>query len=158
MVNTLDAAAMQQALASHASALGVFDSVALHEPRQRPNGQMHVALWLNTITPIPASGLDAVSVRLEWLLRMYTPGEQEPQDEIDATVLTATDRLVSSLCSDFDLDDHLTDGVVRMIDVLGAHGPGLASQAGWARWSDGTSRVVTVTIPVIVNDVWQEAN
>lgn len=157
-VNTLDAEAMQQALASHAMKLGQFDSqVGMHEPRMRPTSDLHAALWLNGITPIRASGLSTVSARVEWLFRMYTNGEQEPQDEIDAKVLTATDRFMSSLCSDFDLDDHLTDGLVRMIDVLGAHGQGLNAAAGWARWSDGMSRVVTITIPVICNDVWSEA-
>lgn len=157
-VNTLDAKAMQQALASHAAKLGQFDSpVGLHEPRMRPTSDLHAALWLNSITPIRASGLNTVSARVEWLLRMYTSGEQEPQDEIDAKVLTATDRLMSSLCGDFDLDDHLTEGVVRMIDIFGAYGQGLNAAAGWARWSDGMSRVTTITIPVIVNDLWQEA-
>jgi hypothetical protein len=157
-VNTLNAKAMQQALASHAAKQGQFDSpVGLHEPRQRPASDLHAALWLNTITPIRASGLSVVSARIEWLFRIYTPGEQEPQDDIDATVLTATDRLFASLCGDFDLDDHLTDGLVRMIDIFGAHGTGLNATSGWARWSDGMSRIVTITIPVIVNDVWQEA-
>jgi len=157
-VNTLDAKAMQQALASHAMKLGQLDSpISLHEPRMRPTSDLHAALWLNGITPIRASGLNTVSARVEWLFRMYTGGEQEPQDEIDVKVLTATDRFLSSLCGDFDLDDHLTDGLVRMIDIFGAYGQGLNAAAGWARWSDGMSRVVTITIPVIVNDVWQEA-
>lgn len=157
-VNTLYAKAMQLALASHAMLLGQFDSpVGRHEPRMRPTSDLYAALWLNSITPIRASGLSVVSARVEWLFRMYTGGEQEPQDEIDAKVLTATDRFMSSLCGDFDLDDHLPDGLVRMIDIFGAYGTGLNAAAGWARWSDGTSRVVTITIPVIVNDVWQEA-
>lgn len=157
-VNTLDAKAMQQALASHAAKLAQFDSqIGLHEPRVRPTSDLHAALWLNGITPIRASGLNTVSARVEWLFRMYTSGEQEPQDEIDAKVLTATDRFVSSLCGDFDLDDQLTDGLVRMIDIFGGYGIGLNAAAGWARWSDGVSRVVTITIPVIVNDVWSEA-
>lgn len=157
-VNTLDAKAMQQALASHAMKLGQFKApISLHEPRVRPASELHAALWLNGITPIRASGLSTVSARVEWLFRMYTPGEQEPQDEIDAKVLTATDRFLSSLCGDFDLDDLLSDDLVRMIDILGAYGTGLNAAAGWARWSDGQSRVVTITIPVIVNDLWQEA-
>lgn len=157
-VNTLDAKAMQQALASHAMKLAQFDSpVGLHEPRVRPASDLHAALWLNGITPIRASGLSTVSARVEWLFRMYTPGEQEPQDDVDAKVLTAADRFMSSLCGDFDLDDHLTDGLVRMIDIFGAYGTGLNAAAGWARWSDGMTRVVTITIPVIVNNVWQEA-
>ena len=157
-VNTLDAKAMQQALASHAAKLGQFDSaIGLHEPRMRPTSDLHAALWLNGITPIRASGLSTVSARVEWLFRMYTGGEQEPQDEIDVKVLTATDRLMSSLCGDLDLDDHLTDGLVREIDIFGAYGTGLNATAGWAHWSDGKSRVVTITIPVVVNDVWSEA-
>jgi hypothetical protein len=157
-VNELGAKAMQQALASHAAKLAQFDSpIGLHEPRMRPTSDLHAALWFNGITPIRASGLNTVSARVEWLFRMYTGGEQEPQDEIDAKVLTATDRFMSSLCGDFDLDDHLTDGLVRMIDIFGGYGTGLNATAGWARWSDGMSRVVTITIPVIVNDVWSEA-
>ncbi|GHH57726.1 DUF4082 domain-containing protein [Lentzea cavernae] len=154
--NRLNTKAMQQALASHAMVLGNFKTVSLHEPRVRPAEPLHVALWWSTITPIDASGLAVTSARVEWLLRMYTPGEQEPQDEMDAIIGDATDRLIGSLARDFDLDDHVVDGLVRMIDIRGAHGARLNAVAGWARWSDGMSRVVTVTIPVIVNDVWQE--
>lgn len=157
-VNTLPAKAIQQALASHAMSLGQFDSlVGMHEPRMRPTSDLHAALWLNGVTPIRTSGLNVVSVRMELLFRLYAPGEQEPQDDMDAVLLTAADRFMASLCGDFDLDDHVASGLVRMIDIFGAYGQGLTAAAGWARWSDGMSRVVTITIPVICNDVWSEA-
>ncbi|UVS81845.1 hypothetical protein [Actinokineospora sp. UTMC 2448] len=143
------------AVVSHAESLGAFERVNGFEPGAPPGPGLHAAVWVQDITPVPrASGLAATSVRLELALRTYSRVEVEPPDEVDPTMTRAIGQLMTALTADFDLG-----GTVRNVDVLGAHGPALGAQAGYSRFpaSGELYRVMTLTIPVIINDVFPQS-
>ena len=97
------------------------------------------------------SGLDATTVRAVFTVRIYMNMIQEPQDEIDINILDATDKLMEAYTGDFTLG-----GAVRNIDLLGAGGPGLSANAGYIEIDKRIYRAMTITVPVVVNDVWSQ--
>ena len=150
-VTPLDFPAIRDALISHAQKTGRFDTVAKHEPFSKPGG-VHAALWVDKLTAVPpASGLNTVTVRLVCLCRIYLGAETQPYDEVDAKGLAAADRLLAAWAGDFTLG-----GRIRNVDLKGAYGIPLDSQAGYQRIGDTQFRVFTITVPLIINDVWEE--
>lgn len=141
------------ALQSHALTLGLFERVNLHEPKNAPGRGLTAALWVQRIGPVPAgSGLQETTGIVTFTLRIYSDMLQEPQDAIDPNVLTATDVLMTAYSAAFTLD-----GLVRNIDLLGAHSPnGLSAQAGYLDVGGRKYRVMDLTIPCIVNDLWEQ--
>jgi len=150
----LDFPTIRNALVSRAQQTGRFTGgVAKHEPTSKPNG-VHAALWLDTLTPVPeASGLASVTVRLAFLCRVYLSAASEPYDDIDAKGLAAADRALAAWAGDFSLG-----GTARNVDIKGRHGVGLSGQGGYQKIGDTLYRVFTITVPVIVNDVWEEVS
>ena len=151
---SLDASAIVDAVASHAMASGLFDRVNLHEPKNAPGGGLTAAVWADTMGPIPAaSGLASTSGRVVLKVRTYTNMMSEPQDAIDPAMLRAVDILLTAYSGDFTLG-----GLVRNIDLLGAHGTGLSAQAGYINVSGQMMRVYDITLPIVANALWtQEA-
>lgn len=138
---------------SHAMALGLFEQVNTSEPKNAPGNGLTAAVWADRIEPVaPASGLAATSARIVFNLRIYSSMTQQPQDAIDPNIVTALDTLMGAYSGDFDLG-----GTIRNVDLLGAHGVGLSAQAGYINQDNKLFRVMTVTVPVIVNDVWSQS-
>lgn len=150
----LDLLSYRAAALSHAQALGLFEQVIGHEPVSAPGSGLTYAMWVGPVKPVPArSGLDAVSARLELRGRVFLPADTEPMDDVDVTVTGAVSALMGAYCGDFTLG-----GTVAEIDLLGAYGTPLSSDPGYTSFGGGTTyRVATLTIPLIVNDAWQEA-
>lgn len=148
---TLNAGSILDTLVSHAMELGVFERVNTHEPKNAPGHGMTVALWCNAIDPIQSSGLDSTSARLTFNLRIYQSMLSEPQDAIDPNVIDATDQLMTAYSGDFDLG-----GDARHVDLLGAYGKPLSALAGYIAQSDKIYRIMDITIPVVINDVWEQ--
>jgi hypothetical protein len=71
---------------------------------------------------------------------------------VDLAVTGAVDQLMGAYSGDFEFG-----GNVRNVDILGAHGTGLGAVFGYARFDSTTYRVATLTVPLIINDVWTEA-
>jgi hypothetical protein len=151
---SLGASAIVNAVISHAMASGLFDRVSGHEPKNAPGSGLTAAVWADTIGPVPAaSGLASTSGRVVLKVRLYTNMLQDPQDAIDPAMLTAVDILMTAYSGDFTLG-----GLVRNIDLLGAHGTGLSAQAGYLNVSGQMMRVYDITLPIVANDLWiQEA-
>lgn len=150
---SLDASALFEAVRSHALATGLFDRVNTHEPANAPGNGVTAAIAFMRLGPVAAaSGLDVASARLELAVRVYNPELQMPYDDIDPAVLNAASILIGVYAGDFTLD-----GIARDVDIFGAHGAGLDSRAGFVP-IDGTQyRTVTITLPIIINDLWDEA-
>ncbi|BCM70859.1 hypothetical protein EASAB2608_06193 [Streptomyces sp. EAS-AB2608] len=150
---TLDLTTYRAHALSHAQGLGLFEQVLGHEPVSAPGSGLTYALWVKGIRPIPArSGLDAVTARLELTGRVFLPADTQPEDDVDVAVTGAVDGLMAAYSSDFQLG-----GTVANVDLLGAHGPGLGADFGYARFDSTTYRVATLTVPLIINDAWTEA-
>lgn len=149
----MNIAGITDALISHAAATGYFERLNGHEPKNRNavGPGLTASIWLQALAPVKASGLASTSGRLEYTLRIYTPMTAEPQDGIDPAVLAAADAMFAAYSGDFTLG-----GLVRFVDLLGAHGTPLSAQAGYLDLSGVMYRVFDLTVPLIINDLWNQ--
>jgi hypothetical protein len=139
-------------LASHAAELGIFDSVNTHEPKSPIRSGVTAAVWLQSIGPATsASGLANTTCRAEFMFRIFTNMLSEPQDAIDPNMMVSALLLLDSYSGDFDLG-----GSVKCIDLLGIYGPALSMRAGYVSLGSVHHRVIDVTVPVIINDLFDQ--
>jgi hypothetical protein len=158
-VFTLDIPGLQAAVCSVAERVGHLATVDGHEPREAPGSEMHAAFWLLSIRPSggKVSGLASAATVVTFLGRLYVPagdGSNLPYDEIDTALLAATDRLMAAFIGKFTLG-----GMVRNVDVFGEVSPGLSADAGYVAFGGNNGkkfRVMTITLPLIVNDMYEE--
>jgi hypothetical protein len=141
-------------IASHAMQLGLFDRVNQHEPKSAPGRGLTCAVWIDRIEPARGrSGLASTTARVTFSVRVYTSMLQNPQDAIDPQVMIATDLLFEAYSSDFQLGNSS-----RWVDLLGAtQGHPLFSQSGYINIDNRVMRVMTITVPVIVENAWPQA-
>ncbi len=66
-------------------------------------------------------------------------------------MLNVVDKLIAAFVADFSLG-----GKSRNIDIFGAHGFPLSARAGYIDIDNKKFRIMDITVPVIVNDVWSE--
>jgi hypothetical protein len=140
------------AMESHALTLGYFERVNGHEPNNPPGNGLTAAVWANDMRPVLSSGLASTSARVTFMVRVYVPAIGQPQDDLDPNVVKAVDALMAAYTGDFELG-----GLIRSVDLLGSTGEPLSAQAGWLPFPDALYRVVTITVPLIVNDLWTQA-
>ncbi len=138
-------------LLSHAAASGYFARVNQHEPKNAPGSGLTAALWVQDISPARSSGLSSTSGLVTLSLRVYQNFASEPFDAIDPTVVKAVNGMLSAYTGDLDLGQ-----TVRCIDLLGMSGTAMRAQAGYVEINKTVYRVMTITIPVIVNDMWAQ--
>lgn len=148
----LDFSAILNVVVSHAKSLGVFEVVTTHEPKSAPNNGVCASVWLESVVPVRTSGLAATSMRVELSVRIYKQMLAEPEDDIDLSLTDAMSLFLDTLSDDFELG-----GQVRSVDLLGSAGTPLSARAGYVRQDSGIYRVITVTVPLIVNDVHTQA-
>ncbi|MFF3511533.1 hypothetical protein [Streptomyces sp. NPDC002573] len=148
----LDIRTILDAVESHALASGYFQAVNGHEPKTAPATGITCAVWVEQIGPARGgSGLVATSTRLALFVRLYTPMVSQPEDAIDPDLMTALDALMAAYSGDFTLGD-----LVREVDLLGTYGDPLSARAGYLTTSGAEYRVMTITLPLIVNDLWEQ--
>jgi len=141
------------ALASHAQATGLIEVTTTHEPKNAPGQGITAALWVQRIAPVPAgSGLAETTGVVTFTLRFYSNMLQEPLDAIDPAIVQAVDAMMTAYTGDFTLG-----GSIRNIDLLGATGEALSARAGYLNVGGKYFRIMDVTIPCIVNDLWSQA-
>jgi hypothetical protein len=150
-------AGLIDAITSHASRSGYFAQVQGFEPKSMPGGgpgpDLLYAVFLSNLSPArAASGLAAATARVELTGRIYKPFMSQPEDLIDPNLAEAGDALFEAYVGDFELG-----GTARNIDVFGTHGGGLSARAGYQTVDKSVYRVLDITIPIIVNDAWQES-
>jgi hypothetical protein len=141
-------------VASHAKATGLFDRVNKHEPKNKPGRGLTCAIWVDRIEAARGrAGLASTTARVVLNCRIYTNMLQNPQDAIDPNVMRATDVMFEALSGDFSLGSE-----ERWIDLLGAtQGHPLLAQSGYINIDTMTYRVMTITVPIIVEDAWTQA-
>lgn len=151
---TIGAQDLVDRIASHAMATGLFDRVNQHEPKSKPGRGLTCAVWIDRIEPARGrSGLTATDARVVFNVRVYTSMLQQPQDAIDPNVMDAMDQLFTAYTGDFQLGDES-----RFIDVLGmTQGHPLFCQSGYINIDNMVFRVLTATVPVIVENAWVQA-
>lgn len=149
---TLDVNAVYNQVVSHAEGLGVFERVLAFEPKTAPGAGLSAVIWLSRIQPVAqVAGLSVVSIRLELKIRVYQNALTEPQGDIDKTLLDAVAKLMNSYAGDFELS-----GEVMQIDIFGAYGEPFGAEGGYLRQDSVEFRIVTITLPIIISDVWEE--
>lgn len=139
-------------VADHLLSTGYFDFVNQHEPKTAPNRGLTAAVWIDEIEPIRSSGMNSTTVRVAFNARIYQNFIKQPQDMIDPEMMDAADAFFSRVTGDFTLG-----GVARQVDLLGAYGKPLLGQSGYINIDNKVYRVFTMTIPVIINDAWTQA-
>lgn len=139
---------------SHALSLGLFEQVNGFEPKAAPGNGLTCAVWVDRIEPAAiVSGLAASSARLVLSLRIYTNMIGEPIDLIDPNIADAVDKLMTAYSGDFTLD-----GAIRNVDLLGEIGDGLSAEAGYLEQDRKMFRVMTINLPMIINDAWEQVD
>lgn len=146
-----DPVAVQDIIVSHAKRLGVFDRVHAHEPKSAPLKGYTCAIWADHIEPVRSSGLDTTTIRVNYSIRVYGNMTKEPQDAIDREILSAVSKLMAAYSGDFTLES-----TARHIDLLGAYGPALSAQAGYLNQDNRLYRVMTINLPIIFDDVFEQ--
>jgi len=137
---------------SQVQRLGVFDTVTQHEPKSAPGTGLSASVWMDAIIPQPrASGVAAISGTVVFNVRIYGSMLTQPYDDIDPRVMTAVCTLLNQFSGHFTLD-----GTVREVDLLGIYGRSLSAQAGYIPIDNKWFRVMTVTVPVTINDMFTE--
>lgn len=146
----LNAGALTDAMASHAATLGVFDTVNQHEPKNAPTSRITCAIWVQDMVPA-SSGLASTSFRITFNVRIYSAMLQEPQDAIDPEMMNAVDLLLADYIGNFTLG-----GLLREVDVRGIDGNPLRVDAGYITQDGKVFRVLTISVPTVINDLYAE--
>lgn len=147
---SLGTAVILDKVVSHAMQIGVFEKVNTHEYKSAPGKGLYCEIWAETIAPA-SSGLAATSAILTLNVRIRSDMIQEPQDAIDPNIIDAVDLLMDAYTGDFDLG-----GTTRNIDLLAGATPGLRADAGYLNQDSKIFRIMTITLPIIINDVWNQ--
>lgn len=147
----LDSTGLFNELLSAISSLGVFDKVNAHEPKNAPGHGITCSIYVNNIAPARTSGLASCSAVVVFNVRVYNDMLQEPQDTIDIDTMQATDSVINALAGDFDLG-----GLARNVDFFGYEGTKVTATAGYITIDNKMYRAMTIVVPVIVNDVWEQ--
>ncbi len=139
---------------SHALASGFFERVNAFEATDPPGNGLTCAVWVDDIQTAP-SGLASTSALLILNVRLYTSMLSDPPDAIDPAMTRAGSGLINAYAGDFTLGD-----TVMAVDLRGIAGISLRARAGYLPMGSGADRVdyrvFTITLPLIVSDVWDE--
>lgn len=148
----LDAVSIVTAAESHAETLGVFERVVTNEPKNPPGNGTSCAIWADQMGPVSAaSGLSSMSAQIVLMVRVMKPFLSQPYGRIDTDMMTAVDTLMRSYSTGFTLG-----GLVRNVDLLGQHGVALRGRAGYVTIDKTVFRLFDITLPLIINDLWDE--
>lgn len=138
---------------SHVKATGVFRHVAGHEISSAPPEALTAALWVAYLGPAP-SGASATSALLVLNVRVYHPMRFQSRDQADAMeprILVGASAVMGRLLGDLTLG-----GTVRSIDSRGMSGRRLEALSGYDNMDNKWVRFMSVTVPIIINDAWEE--
>jgi hypothetical protein len=145
--------AILDAVTSHALESGYFDRVNRHEPKNAPGRGISAAVWVDRVGPLPrGSGLASTAALVLLNVRIFTNMLSDPPDDIDPNLVAAADALIGAYSGDFDLG-----GTIRCVDLLGAYSGGLGAQAGYLDQDGRKFRVLTISLPLVIDDAWAQS-
>lgn len=148
----LDINGIFNAMVSHAMSLGYFDQVNQHESKQSAFDGLTCEIWIEQVNPVRTSALNTTSVRIQFEVRMYAGSISQPYDDLDSSLIEALDALMREYTGDFTLG-----GIIRHVDIFGAYGPGIQARTGYVNHDGKEFRVFSVNVPIIVDDLWDQA-
>lgn len=141
-------------LVSLAMQTGKFDTVNQHEPKNAPGNGVTCSVWVQTVKPARKSGLSSTSIVVNFDMRIYKAFVSQPFDMIDPTIVSGAMVIMAALSGDFDFGG-IADA--RAIDLLGMEsGGGLSATAGYVDIDRRMYRVITINVPVIFNDAFDQ--
>lgn len=141
------AVALFDAMTSAAQATGQFARVNSHDPEVTPGRDISCTITLADISADPnRSSLNEVTGVITFTARLWNNAMQKPLDAIDPAMLTATSSLLGAYAGGFTLG-----GTVRNVDLMK-----LRAVTGYVNHEEKEMRVVEITVPVVVNDLWAE--
>lgn len=143
-----------QRVGDHVRRAGRFDRFLGHEPLHAPGKGVTGCTWLDRVEPITRSGMNTTSGVIVMSMRAYHPLQQSgpAADVVDLLLLAATSRVCSTLQGGFTLD-----GLLRCVDIFGGEsGTALRSEAGYVDIDHVLHRIITTTVPCVVNDLWSQ--
>lgn len=152
MSDNLPTLALFNSVESFCLKSGLFDRVNTFAADEPPGNGVYAAIWADRLRPVDGSGLSFTSASVDFNIRIYSSVLTLPPDIIDPNIIQATSTLFGLLIDDLDLE-----GLARQIDIRGIYGVAMDARAGYMSHKDGSiSRVMTIVLPIIVNDVWEE--
>lgn len=150
---SLDTKGMMNALGTYALKCGYFESVILHEATSASTlTGVTCSIMLMSARSTQSSGLNSVSMVVEFMLRCYTSTLQQDMDAIDPRVMDAADAMMAALCGNFQLNRADT----RYVDVLGSDSDGLRCTTGYMPMDNQMFRTIDVMVPILCNDIYGE--
>jgi hypothetical protein len=144
------------AVVSHASVSGYFERVCGYEPTSKGPPGLQCAIWADALGPATGSGLSSTSALLVLFARIEAAAfvaDRVVAEQLDPKILAATSHLIAKLMADLTLG-----GVARTVDVRGMSGRRLEARAGYIEVDRSFRRIMTLTVPIIINDLWNEAH
>lgn len=134
------------------SGTGKFETVFPYEPLSAPTETLSAAVFVSDpVTPIAStSGLTGADARLVIMVRVLRRASMaSPGEDVDLDALDAADAVMDALAGGYTLG-----GTVRNVDVLGESGQGLTILPGYATIDKTIFRLMDITVPVEMNNVW----
>ena len=152
------ATALVEGLASYTLATGRFDKVNQHEPKSAPGSGLTAAIWMDYIGTAPVgNGLNVSDGLIVLKERLYMPLGSEPEDQIDPAMMAACMVLMAAYAARFSLGIVDTAGDrAAWIDLQGMTRYRLEAAAGYLKYDERQYRVMTLTVPVIVDELWPQ--
>ena len=148
-MSNFDAAAVKALYASLKSAaekLALFQGVDTHEPENAPGNRLFCSIVLGPLRAVMESGLASVSGEITFVFHVWSAAMQRPLDDIDPEVLAAVAALMGALAGEFTLG-----GTVRNIRLLS-----MSAQPGYVDFQGKQFRVMQLTVPIVINDMFGE--
>lgn len=157
MSDNVDAGAIIAAVKGRLMAIGIFDTVNGHEPVSSPGLGQHASVYLGPIRPTDRSGLSSTSLVMLIMVRIWISAQAQDRDDTEIKLASATSASYGALIAGFQLADATGVPTACAIDIRGMAGTRMESVPGYANFDGTEYRVQTITVPVLVENVWDEA-
>ena len=137
------------AIETYVQKLGLFQSVAIGEPKSPPGQGFHAAVWMQSVSinMIYAGGDTRESHIVT--LRVYRDmlaEKTDPQLNLESEMATLLSKLMESLLGDTDLES-----TIMSIDAAGMDGAAMSATFGYTDVGGSMYRVIDISVPLIVN-------